>query len=219
VDDVVYWRVDEVLVEGGKQFSLEGPVWMFEAVKSTPIVVREPNDVVVSPGETAAATAEFTITGGAAMSYRWYRSPDPANDTRANDTALPGAVAATLQIVDAREANEGYYYCVAAGNGRSGDRVRVGVSASGVLDHGSGRHVGGRFVGQTQDSRPTRRGVDRRRCVRQRAQGDAVSAVPPQRSGRNARALCGHGTVEPRLGQLGRRGLMPPARQTATRKA
>lgn len=60
-----HWRVDEVLAEGGRQFTLEGPVWTFGAVKSAPIAVREPNDVTVSPGEAIEAAAGFTITGEA----------------------------------------------------------------------------------------------------------------------------------------------------------
>lgn len=129
IDDVVYWRVDEAIVEAGQQYTLEGPVWTFETVKSGPVVAAEPNDVMVAPGETAIATAQFTITGAAAMSWQWYRTPDATNQTRADDTAVPGAVTATLQIPDARQADEGYYYCVAMGNGQTAVTrvIRVGV--------------------------------------------------------------------------------------------
>ena len=114
-----------------------GSTWMYESVKSIPIVAAggQPVESRVFPFETAAFTCAFSSVS--APTVTWYKYVDGVNDTKLtaggdvaialDDSAAPNYTA-TLDIatpVEGVDNDEGQYYCVlTVGEGESQQSVQ-----------------------------------------------------------------------------------------------
>jgi hypothetical protein len=107
-DSIYIWRVDEQLSGGG---FIEGPVWFFETISESPVIIDEPNDVLVA--ENGTAVFELTVTSTTAESYQWYESADTIPDPGGDDPAISGATSSTLTLnnVPLTDADS-YVFCV-----------------------------------------------------------------------------------------------------------
>jgi hypothetical protein len=85
-----------------------GPYWSFDSLASIPVITAQPQGVLTDAG--GPAVFHVTVSSISPAHYAWYRSPDKANDTPANDTAV-GTDSATLTLTGAGVV-EGFYYCV-----------------------------------------------------------------------------------------------------------
>jgi hypothetical protein len=101
-----YWRVDIHDPNNGGPIIRIGPWWRFETIRLKPYVTQDPQDVTVAAGGTAV----FTVAGLDIVSYQWYKTPDPVNNTPGDDTAV-GGNSDTLTINNVQLANDGYYFC------------------------------------------------------------------------------------------------------------
>jgi hypothetical protein len=101
-----HWRVDIHDPNNGGPIIRIGPRWTFRTTPLTPVVTVHPQNQVVDAG----ATAVFTVAGVNQISYAWYKTPDPVNNTPGDDT-LVGGNSDTLTINNVQLANEGYYFC------------------------------------------------------------------------------------------------------------
>jgi hypothetical protein len=116
MDKTYYWQIEEAMDNGlggsyaaGDPNNFITPVWSFKTLLSVPVITSQPQRVLVYPGATATfiVTAESIST----MSFKWYYSPDNANNTPGDDV-LQSSTIETLGIPNAQVVNEGYYYCV-----------------------------------------------------------------------------------------------------------
>jgi len=108
-DTRYYWRVDIYEPNGPSEIFHEGVIWTFQTAPEIPVVLADPEGVVVGAGETA----QMTVIASNATTYTWFRSIDAANDTAADDVQVAsGQDLSTLTLTDVQEADEGYYYCV-----------------------------------------------------------------------------------------------------------
>jgi hypothetical protein len=110
-DKTYYWRVDESINNSSTSDpnTIRGFVWSFATVKSIPVIIDQPDDVLLNAvGETAQFV--IVVTSISHETYQWYKSADNANNTPGNDTAV-GTDFGTLAINNAQLSNEGYYFC------------------------------------------------------------------------------------------------------------
>lgn len=105
-DTTYYWSVTEI----AEPNDISGVVWMFETNKTYPMVVNQPSDQFVFPGETASFTLE--VTSATPASYQWFDANGPLSDSG----SISGSQTATLMITNAQVANEGNYYCEVINN-------------------------------------------------------------------------------------------------------
>jgi hypothetical protein len=119
-DGLYLWRVEEGVDDGkggacppGDPNNFPGAIWTFETKTSLPIVIDQPEDVLVELN----GSAEFAITVSSltAENYQWYRSDDNAVDTPADDHPV-GTNSHTLTLTSVLIADEGYYFCKVTNN-------------------------------------------------------------------------------------------------------
>jgi hypothetical protein len=96
------WRVDVIDPNDGNPIFYTGPVWSFTTASIIPVIVVQPQEALVSPGETAT----FTISGYSAnsvpLTYAWFKESEPGNILSETDTLI---------IPDAQLDDEGAYLC------------------------------------------------------------------------------------------------------------
>jgi hypothetical protein len=92
-DSVYWWMVEEALDNGqggvypaGDPNNLFGPVWKFEAIKSTPVITVNPVNTLVSLGETGQLSVSAESLSR--LQYAWYKSADNANNTLEDDVLI-----------------------------------------------------------------------------------------------------------------------------------
>ena len=103
-DGTYIWRVDESVNDSspGDPNTIKGKVWTFETIKSTPVIVTQPQTTVVAPNGTAEFSVE--VSSLSQEHYQWFKVGNP--DAQIGDDTP------TLTIPNATvEANEGHYYC------------------------------------------------------------------------------------------------------------
>lgn len=103
-DGTYIWRVDESVNDSspGDPNTIKGKVWTFETIKSTPVIVTQPQTTVVAPNGTAQFSVE--VSSLSPEHYQWFKVGNP--DTQVGDDSP------TLTIPNVTvEANEGHYYC------------------------------------------------------------------------------------------------------------
>ncbi len=110
MDQTYYWRVDQAINGSTPEEpnTVQSPVWSFETRKSSPVIVRQPQDVLVANGATADFSIEVTSISPTA--YHWYRSEDNSNETPEDDTLLTSG-SNLLTLNDCQLTDEGFYYC------------------------------------------------------------------------------------------------------------
>ncbi|HRU15031.1 MAG TPA: immunoglobulin domain-containing protein [Anaerohalosphaeraceae bacterium] len=112
-DQAYRWMIAEGLDNGhGGVFGPSDPnnissaVWSFKTELSVPDIAPDtPADQVIFPGEPASfeVSALNPFTGDASnLTYRWYK----------NNVLLSSQTSSTLSIANAKESDEGEYYCV-----------------------------------------------------------------------------------------------------------
>jgi len=122
-DRTYIWRVDESINNSspGDPNTIKGKVWRFETIKSTPVIVTQPQTTVVAPNETAQFS--IAVESLSQEHYQWFKVGNP-------DIPVGGDSPA-LTIPDATvEADEGYYYCVVTNDSGvpvASDTVGLGI--------------------------------------------------------------------------------------------
>ena len=103
-DGTYLWRVDESVNDSspGDPNTIKGKVWTFETIKSTPVIVTQPQTTVVAPNGTAQFSVE--VDSLSQEHYQWFKVGNP-------DTPV-GGDSPDLIIENATvETHEGHYYC------------------------------------------------------------------------------------------------------------
>ncbi|MCD6392780.1 MAG: immunoglobulin domain-containing protein [Planctomycetes bacterium] len=103
-DGTYLWRVDESVNDSspGDPNTIKGKVWTFETIKSTPVIVTQPQTTVVAPNGTAQISVE--VESLSQEHYQWFKVGNP-------DTPV-GGDSPDLIIENATvETDEGHYYC------------------------------------------------------------------------------------------------------------
>ena len=103
-DGTYIWRVDESVNDSspGDPNTIKGKVWTFETIKSTPVIVTQPQTTVVAPNGTAQISV--VVESLSQEHYQWFKVGNP-------DTPV-GGDSPDLIIENATvEADEGHYYC------------------------------------------------------------------------------------------------------------
>lgn len=108
-----YWQVLVAIDTGsGNNYddpnNVLSPIWSFESVLSKPVIITNPTDLIVLPGETAEFSVE--VDSQSTPTYTWYSSPDSTTDTLDGDEIL--SYDAVLTLSNVTSSDEGYYYCV-----------------------------------------------------------------------------------------------------------
>jgi len=111
-----YWRIDESISDSGPSAAetLTGNVWSFRTKGEEPVILNQPDNLLVEDGE---ASAVFTI-GVSSVSpahYQWYKSNDA---TVGNDTMI-GTDVNTLTILNVGAINDRWYYVIVTNEGSS----------------------------------------------------------------------------------------------------
>jgi hypothetical protein len=134
-DSVYWWAVEEALDNGqggvypaGDPNNLFGPVWKFEAIKSTPVITANPTDTIVPLGQTGQLTVSADSLSP--LQYAWYKSADNANDTPGDDEFVGDQ--ANLTLVSVNASDEGYYYCAVYNDSGLEKAARSAVAQLGV---------------------------------------------------------------------------------------
>jgi len=99
-----YWRVEVTHSNYGNPFTVRGNLWQFTTIPPVPVIVTQPQDVFIKPGETAVFTVE--ATSDSPMSFQWYQE---------GVGAIDGATTNTLTIENAQA--EGQFYCEVTNDG------------------------------------------------------------------------------------------------------
>jgi len=100
-----YWAVSMVDPnEGGTPSLIPGLILGFQTAPKSPVVLVQPQDSLIWPGETATFSVDVLSAAGAEVSYAWYKQ---------GVGPISGATGATLEIPDPQLDDEGLYYCVA----------------------------------------------------------------------------------------------------------
>ena len=108
MDKTYYWRVDQA-VNGSSASdpnTVRGFVWSFETIKSVPVIVQEPDSVVVEVHQTASFTCDVSSLSNAY--YTWYKSVDGISFSVFSGPTLSGH---TLTIPNVQLADQGFFYC------------------------------------------------------------------------------------------------------------
>ena len=112
-DSTYIWKVEEGISGSGATdpATLSGNVWVFETISKVPVIIDEPNDVLVQENDSAAfEVVVFTITG---ESYQWYTSTDNIADPGGADPAIPDATSSTLTLSSIPLTDAGtFVFCV-----------------------------------------------------------------------------------------------------------
>jgi hypothetical protein len=134
-DNVYFWAVEEALGNGqggvypaGDPNNLFGPVWKFEAIKSTPVITANPVNTIVPLGQTGQLTVSANSLSP--LQYAWYKSADNANNTLENDVLVGSE--ADFALLSANASDEGYYYCAVYNDSGIERAVRSEVAQLGV---------------------------------------------------------------------------------------
>jgi hypothetical protein len=134
-DNIYFWAVEEALDNGqggafpaGDPNNLFGPVWRFEAIKSTPVITANPDNIIVPLGQTGQLTVSANSLS--TLQYAWYKSADNANDTPGDDVLVGSE--ANFTVVSADASDEGYYYCAVYNDSGFENAVRSAVAQLGV---------------------------------------------------------------------------------------
>jgi len=118
LDDVVYWQVEEQIsgCHKGDPNNIDGLVWYFKALPSSPVVTVSPGNVAVFLTEQASFTCQFT-SKAVPTAVEWYKTgsanPLDAADPDITITTIQsdGLYTSTLTIDNVEAADEGTYYC------------------------------------------------------------------------------------------------------------
>ena len=119
-DKTYYWRVDQgVDLPGGgvsgkdDPNTIRGRTWSFETIKTFPIFLTQPANVMAQPGGQAVFTVSVETVSP--VNYQWYHvigaAPDPGTDTPV------GTNSPTLTLNNVQLADEGSYYAKATNSG------------------------------------------------------------------------------------------------------
>ena len=99
-DTQYYWRVD--IIEPNLAVFAQGEVFTFKTAPKSPVILTQPANLLIGPGETATFTLDVLSAAGAPLSYAWFKPSDP------------GTILGTEQIFEipnAQIANEALYAC------------------------------------------------------------------------------------------------------------
>ncbi len=109
-----YWRVDVYEPNdspgGTPILHDEGGIWHFKTQPESPVILSNPEDVVILAGGTAV----FTVEHSNGTSYEWYKvgvsEPIDSGTTTSGETI-------TLSLTSVSQSDEGEYYCEVFGIG------------------------------------------------------------------------------------------------------
>ncbi|MBI9019056.1 MAG: hypothetical protein JEZ07_17530 [Phycisphaerae bacterium] len=92
-----YWQVRESINGSGPDdtATYPGPIWAFETIEEAPVIIVEPADILVAPGDSALF--EMSVSSGSPITVNWYLSQDKELDTL-SDILLQTTSEASLTI-------------------------------------------------------------------------------------------------------------------------
>jgi len=97
------WQVDIIDPnEGGTPVIIPGNLWTFTTAPATPVILKQPQNVLVFAGEAVAFTVEAYSANGVPLSYKWFKEDAPGTILSETDT---------LTIPSAQSGDEGAYRC------------------------------------------------------------------------------------------------------------
>ncbi|HEV57404.1 MAG TPA: hypothetical protein ENN87_07885 [Phycisphaerales bacterium] len=99
-----YWRVEVTHSNYGDPFTVRGNIWQFTTISPVPVIVGEPQDLFIRPGETAVFAV--SATSDVEMTYQWYQQ---------GVGPIEGATTDTLTLEDVQA--EGQFYCEISNDG------------------------------------------------------------------------------------------------------
>jgi len=111
-----YWRVNAY--DPCDVIRYPGAVWSFTTVPVEPVFSTDAESTTAEAG----SSAQLYVETPRANTFQWYKDGTP--DTQVNNgddggdvSVVSTGTSSTLTISNLEEADEGYYYCVATGNG------------------------------------------------------------------------------------------------------
>ena len=134
LDKTYFWRIDEVLEGSDPKGAnvIEGPVWSFETIKSSPVIIDNPVDSLVDSGENVIFNVG--ISSVSVSSAAWFMYVDGINDIPLTDAEkyyaeTDGTSYASLTVKNASVEDEGFYYCIlsSAGGQATSSAAALGV--------------------------------------------------------------------------------------------
>jgi hypothetical protein len=96
------WRVDVTDPNDGNPIIYTGPVWSFTTASTIPVIIVQPQEALVPPGETASFTIIAYSANSVPLTYEWFKEGEPGIILSETDT---------LTIPDAQLDDEGAYIC------------------------------------------------------------------------------------------------------------
>lgn len=140
-DTTYYWRVDEILNNGSPtdaNFVIAGAVWSFASIKSAPIIAGQPTMALVEDLSDATFTVNFSSYSDATAV--WYKVVDGVNDLVLAAGSKYAMVTdkkttATLTVIDATIADQGYYYCKLTSPGGTDTSVQAALAIKRFMAH------------------------------------------------------------------------------------
>jgi len=126
-DTRYYWRVDTIVQTDKPSTDPNNAVsdlWYFDTITYKPVIVTQPANALVWPGETVVLAVEATsgeLDDRGALTYQWHDST----------AALDGETGSELVIANAGDGDAEDYYCVVS----NGDGDTASDAASLVIKH------------------------------------------------------------------------------------
>ena len=112
-DTPYFWRVDEMLSDGGVVW---GDLWSFESEISIPQIDRQPVDTYVYVGEDALFDFEASEPNGKPLTFQWFYDPNQATSgdeiALADGVRYSGVTTTQLTVASISEADTvGVFWC------------------------------------------------------------------------------------------------------------
>jgi hypothetical protein len=130
------WQIVEVIDDAN---DIMGPLWSFDSVPSTPVILSQPQNQQVWLGENAqfAITAKNPFIGqDTSVSYQWYAVS--TGMPLADGMEFGGTMTATLDVLDCQADDEDGFFCRVTntfGNTASVDTVSVSLLVKRLVHH------------------------------------------------------------------------------------
>jgi len=96
------WKVDVIDPNDGNPVVIPGRIWTFTTAPETPVILVQPQSMMVFAGEEATFTIEAYSANSVPVTYKWFKEGAPANTLSETDT---------LTIPNVQAAEEGVYRC------------------------------------------------------------------------------------------------------------